>query len=492
MDFGLTFPVLDPLSEEPSPPGPSRRSPRLELPTILPTQQTPATQSPPAAQEPAADAVSVALKRRGNNIDANTSAKRRKLETETQLSSGGRSTRSSHPQPIPDISETNEEAQGEAGQEEPQENSVSDVSIDVAADNQASPARVSSPDLGLPESVSRSPIQTPPLMDSTVEEVRESPADAPGSGRRMVTNILTSSSKLQNVQNGSPSPAKLGTTPGSRRKSQGREVAASPSIHEDSFERSNLEIDSSNIDNVESSPIRPKRRTRKHNIVVDIPNEVEKENVIPENEVEDAEAIGDVEAAVMLKKHQGRRRSRSIPTASPDLDETDASQTKPTKTQRKKQPAASPVQQRQPRPHPKVAPGSVAKSGAKGSAKAPKKAIKKSRVRMGSPIPVTVYRLTSKSNYDDDESDYEIPVDKRPDMNSMDVFADLCQEIVSSTLDFLDEGRRNTEDPASRCEYRTKFHAIKAFGEGLDSRLLSHVCLGPSRHLVFILTVASG
>lgn len=476
VDFGLTFPVLAPLPEEPSAPGPSRRSPRLEPPTILPTQQTPAAQSPPAAQEPAADVVKTVLKRRSSNIDANTSAKRRKLDTDNQLSSGGRSTRSSRPQPIPDVSATHEELQeGASQEEEPQENSDSDVSIDIFADNEVSPARVSSPDLGLPDSVSRSRIQTTPLMDSRVEEVRESPVDAPGSGRRTVTNILTTSSKLQNAQNSTPSPAKPSGTPASRRKSQREEVAASPSIHEDSLERGDLEIDSSNIDNVEPSPSRPKRHTRKQNIAVDTPNEVEKENMLPEDEGLNAEAIGDIEAAAILKKHQGRRKSRNIPAASPDLDEAEQQQTKPAKTRRKKQLASSPVQQRQPRPHPKA----VSKAVANGSTKAPKKAIKKARVRMGSPIPVTVYRLTSKPDYDDDESDYEIPVDKRADMNSMDVFNDLCQEIVSTSLDFIEEGGSNADDPASRREYRTKHRAVKAFGEELDSRLLSHVRLIP-------------
>ncbi|CAG8978606.1 hypothetical protein HYALB_00010967 [Hymenoscyphus albidus] len=458
VDFGLTFPVV-PIPEEPSSAGPSRRSPRLELPTPIPLQQTPGNEDTPA-QEPATETVNASLKRGSNNIDANTSAKRRKLDTDDPRSSGSRSTRS-RPQSIPDAFET----PGEPLEEEPRDNLASDGSASIHTE--ASPVHVSSPDLGLPESVSRSRVETTPVMDSRVQEVSESPVDAPGSGRRKITDVT--SSQVHPTKSRTPSPVKPKTTPGSRRKSQREEVEASPSVHDDSFDRNELENDSSVVGIAESSPTKPRKRARKQNVTISVPEE-EQDGETSNQEDEEAEAIGDVEAAAILRKHQGRRRSRNIPAPSPDLDEAEQRQTKPAKTRRKQPaPVVSPAEKRQPRPQPKV----VSKVVKKSVAKSPKKPAKGARVRMGSPIPVTVYRLTSKPAYDDEDSDYEIPVDKRAGMNTVDVLGQVCQEIISSGSAFIERSAENAIDSTQRRECRNKHRALKVFGEELHLRLLT-------------------
>lgn len=131
-------------------------------------------------------------------------------------------------------------------------------------------------------------------------------------------------------------------------------------------------------------------------------------------------------------------------------------------------PAPSTAQQR----HPKNTKSKPASNG-------PKKSVKK-QVRIGSPIPVTVHRLTKRALYDDDESDAdilnsEIPYARRGGVNAIDVLSQVCQEIIGSGLDTLQDGGRDSEDPALRREYRNKYRAVEAFGRELQTRLLEHV-----------------
>jgi hypothetical protein len=185
------------------------------------------------------------------------------------------------------------------------------------------------------------------------------------------------------------------------------------------------------------------------------------------DEIEQAEAIDDKQAAVLLEKNRGRRISRNLHTESPDLDSPEASRVPVARKQKEKpRPDSSPAKQR----HPK-----------KQSSKSKSQTSRKSKVRIGSPIPVTVHRLTRAPLYDEDELDAdilnsEIPHTKRGGVNAIDVLSQICQEIIGAGLDTLEDGWNNCEDPALRREYRTKLRAVEAFGNELQTRLLEHVC----------------
>jgi hypothetical protein len=63
----------------------------------------------------------------------------------------------------------------------------------------------------------------------------------------------------------------------------------------------------------------------------------------------------------------------------------------------------------------------------------------------------------------------------------IDVFAQVCDEVISSTLEQFQEVASGADDPAKKKEYRIKMRAIEAYREELKSRFLQHVCLGQMR-----------
>jgi hypothetical protein len=134
----------------------------------------------------------------------------------------------------------------------------------------------------------------------------------------------------------------------------------------------------------------------------------------------------------------------------------------------KSRPASSPAKQS----HPK-----------QPSVKTKSKMSKKPKVRIGSPIPVTVHRLSRAPLYDEDELhadilNAEMPRTKRVGVNAIDVLSQICQEIIGAGLDTLEDGCHRCEDPILRREYKTKFRAVEAFGDELQTRLLDHVSFG--------------
>lgn len=151
-----------------------------------------------------------------------------------------------------------------------------------------------------------------------------------------------------------------------------------------------------------------------------------------------------------------------------DLYSSEVSRVPVAKTQKgNSRPESSPAKQR----HPK-----------KKALKSKSQSSRKSKVRIGSPIPVTVHRLTRAPLYDEDELDAdilnsEVPRTKRGGVNAIDVLSQICQEIISAGLDTLEDGCNSCEDPVLRREYRSKLRAVEAFGNELQTRLLEHVRL---------------
>jgi hypothetical protein len=382
--------------------------------------------------------------------------------------------------------------------------------------------------------------RTPSLPAPVLEEITESPTDAPGSGHRMrvgLKEVSLRSSQLQDVlQADTPVPTTLkekeSPIPQSKRKrgaTTPKQLAPAvkrirhslpshidPAPDElDELDELSPEQSQGGARNSESgdeldelSPEQPRRRGRRSHraeefdkLSPEISNRRTRRSTASDEKIlyaeeeltadvfEEAEEINDLEAAAIIKSNQGRRFSRNMPVAeSPDLDEVTQPTPPVTKKKRTKTRKVSmPAQQR----HPKKA---NAKLGGISNPKPSKKPAKSSKIRIGSPIPVVVHRLTKKVSYDKGATDADIlntdiPYTQRGGVNAIDVLSQVCQEIIDSGLDTLEEGRSNSDDPALRREYGTKWRAIEAFGKELQTRLLEHVSEGkhlPQSALIWI------
>ncbi|KAF8848969.1 hypothetical protein BDZ45DRAFT_810359 [Acephala macrosclerotiorum] len=475
VDFGLVFPAAAPAAEAP----PMQTSPQPDLPQPEPLPQLSSRRTPATrAQASNTSVPQENIRQPGSHstIDANTSAKRRKLDTDDTPIPSGRSTRS---QPRPDIYAI-EDAQPD--------DSLLDMLLDTTNDSipkESVPKTAVEPVLVASTSATRSRSKTPLLAAQAVDVVTESPRDAPGSGHRIrVSNIdiTASSSQLQTVQDDSIVQTVSETPVRQNKRKRGERGPPSPRMARRSHQsyvvqNESLEADelspeqASRLDreSLELDELSPEQPTRPEGAPIvagqmseDGPVQEESSTQEPE-ESEEAEAIDDEQAAAILKKNKGRRISGGVPIATPEIEEPRSSPAA-RKRRGRQQTNLTPAQKR----HPKQAPikSKPAKTG--------------KTVRIGSPIPVTVLRLTKPFVYDDDEEDAdilnsEIPHVKRAGVNTIDVLSDFCGEIVGTALETLEEGTSACEDAALRREYKTKWKAVADFGKELQTRLLEHI-----------------
>ena len=332
------------------------------------------------------------------------------------------------------------------------------------------------PTLVIPQNAAKSP--TPTLGEV---EITESPTHAPGSGLRIriVNQASLPDSRLRDelqagIPPGSPTPQRKRkrATSNDPRTTQSRRSRRT-SINEASHKANEPE----EVD--ELSPDQPKRGRRRRSSIQrqSLSSTVREES--PE-ERESAEEIDDVQAAAILRKNRGRRISRRAGAEpSPDLDEPEEIMQAAGKRRRTRpQPTSTPAIHR----HPK---------NMKQKAKASKKLAKK-KMRSGSPIPVTVHRLTNGPTYEADESDAdilnsEIPYSRRGGVNVIDVLNKLCTEIIDLALETLKDNIRNTEDHALKREYRIKHKAVETFSGEFQNRLVEHVSIIFSSHRLVLI-----
>jgi hypothetical protein len=95
-------------------------------------------------------------------------------------------------------------------------------------------------------------------------------------------------------------------------------------------------------------------------------------------------------------------------------------------------------------------------------------------------IPITVQRFTKKVHYAEGESDTDIlhsdiPYSSRGGVNTIDVLSQMCEEVIESSLNTLQNGVQAVADSSTRKEYRIKLRALEAFQEELRTRFLQHV-----------------
>jgi len=440
--------------------------------------------------------------------DANTSAKRRKLEGDGAPAASTRSRRSmSLHAPAndiyaipPDIEEESivpEIANGlmvepQAGKEAELE--VSSGSIEDQTQNDARDTSVERPVVGKTALESALPISTPrgltPSPDQGAEEVTESPNDAPGSGHRKrigFSAATAQSSRLQdllqkrdtpeaqpidNIENGSPQKKRKrgevarkdkSTEPAAKRSRRNvvndpaadepDELSPGPHISQKSRSTVSGQVEE---ETDELSPDPQLRRSRRSKSTMEEESLLAEDN-INEDSMEVANEIDDLEAATVLENNRGRRRSINKPReASIDLDEVTEGIPQPLKKKKQRQ-ISTPAKQSQ-----------------------PKKPAKKSIVRHSSPIPITVHRLSERMYYDDGNTDndilnVDIPYAKKSGVNAIDVFSQASSEVVNKMLDTLTQGIESTNEKVVRKEYKRKWQVIDAFGKELQARLVEHV-----------------
>lgn len=320
--------------------------------------------------------------------------------------------------------------------------------------------------------------------------VEESPANAPGSGRRRTIPIGTASdltAKLRDVVVGG-SDDQVDSSPTARvvkRKSGGLPARSTrPSVR-----RSSLRRETGPDDDDELSP---------------------ETSRISEPDQAPAEETTAAEAARVLGRKRPRtsvsRTSPEIASGSPDAQEDDQDESPPKR--RKGRPTKSPVVQKQPA-KPKVPAktkstrrtsqeamqrATKTKPPAKGAKAAPKQRKRRSQADQGNDevneaadddnaaIEITVQRfvnLKKPKGGDDDEEDplhSEIPFANRTGESTVDVFAQVCEEVITNTMGQFHELLSDaTTEPAKKQEFRIKMRAIDAYKEELNSRLLQHV-----------------
>lgn len=374
------------------------------------------------------------------------------------------------------------------------------------------------------------------------EEVTESPVDAPGSGHRRrvrMSNVTTQSAELQRMvmvqesgfsaEPGASSPLARktrmsGVTPSaasarSRRTTRPSALAQSSVTadadelspipaqsnqagntlsssaarsHEGSVRRSNLGPVLTERDEL-SSPVpliesrrraqakkktKPKRQPSPDLAATqDDADEVSLENAqLDAEDAENAEQIEAEEAARVI----GRKRPRASPPReeSPELDAERDEPTPPPKRRRQKRTQDSPAVQSKPK----------AAVGKKPSGEKPKP--KKSRKRHSGAdeqVPITVQRYTQRRQHNESDTDADIlsadiPFSNRSGVNVIDVLAQICEDVIDKNLTILHEAANNTDDSATRKEYRTKLRALEAFGQELGTRLLEHTIALDSLH----------
>ncbi|KAF5004454.1 hypothetical protein FDECE_9056 [Fusarium decemcellulare] len=210
--------------------------------------------------------------------------------------------------------------------------------------------------------------------------------------------------------------------------------------------------------------------------------EHEEPEMEPIEEEPTAEEINEVEAAKALGR---KRRRRSPPPQSPETEpeevEEEAEEEEPAPKRRRGRPSRSPATQKQPTTKLKTGAKPKAretepKTKAKQSRKS-KQAAKDRRISDGTAIEITVQRFVNiKKHPKEDEGEDPLHASEEPFATRgetvVDVFAQVCLEVIEATLAKLYDALSNTEDKDKKKECRIKIRALEAYREELTSRLL--------------------
>lgn len=304
---------------------------------------------------------------------------------------------------------------------------------------------------GEEQSVVRTPKARPLRAAATplvVEEITESPRNAPGSGQRRrlepghsQAQIL--SSVLQGAvagTNPTPEPRKKG-----RRGEELQTVTQNKSTGSQRFKTTRHSSAADDLD--ELSPEQPHKHLEAEHF-----SEVD----------EEADGIEDLVTEARIRRKRKRKSMVVAENTDPQPEEDDElaeEVDKPTKS-RKGKSKTSPATQRQP--------------------KKPKASASSSKGRSRDGIPIAVQRLTKPIMRGEDETEEDIlntdiPYAKRGGVNAVDVLAQVSEEVLGSILSTLEEGGSKAQEAKMRREYRTKLRAVEAFQEELRISLFELV-----------------
>ncbi|KEY67582.1 hypothetical protein S7711_08255 [Stachybotrys chartarum IBT 7711] len=427
-------------------------------------------------------------KRRRLNGDAAPSSSR------TRSSTRRRSDRTAEKSPY-DIPDSSKESGGEVSQAAPSVQSSTKRSSARTARTRISAAAESIPEEDALEQLPAAPGLLSPdqrrRSGKTVqEEVTESPIDAPGSGHRVRVQssaIGNLSERLQDVlasddavpASSSPLVRKMRrrSTMGPRESQVADPLSPQP-------RREELEIDDSVVDDaqeatlVEEQHSEPQVEPAEDAEQTEEEEPAEEEQTVGEEDHEVAEEIGVDEAARRI----GRKRPRvSLGRASPELGSSLLEQEEETREEsapkrRRGRPINSPVTQKQPQAKKtKTAPASAIEARPKAHAKTTKKSRRRSDDADDPAIEITVQGFVhNKKPNEDDVLDSGIPYANRGGESVVDVFAQVCEEVIASALAQFEQLAADATDNAKRKEYRVKMRAVEAYREELSSRLLEH------------------
>lgn len=435
----------------------------------------------------------------------NTSAKRRRLNSEgpgasvqtqaqplsSQSSSANRSSRRALRPPVhsdPYDLENAPSTVHEDGAEEEQneESEATEAMPRGRASTKQAPGSARS-DTSKSTAQNQAPPESSPLKAVRGEEVTESPADEPGSGHRRrvrASGAVTSSALLQSAFGSVDDKTDLGylqsSSPLSRksRKSTAGTVSSSRS-HRTGLRRSTRlsgspddegnELSSdppTALEQADGAHVSSEDIARVQNAPEVAETIVEDSTVMPDKEAEEAQEINDKDAALRLGRKRPRRSAPAVsPELSPDSpDEPVMKRPRKSALAKKK----SPAKQRQPKP-PRTKPTKPAASRKK-----------RDDDRAGA-VAIKIQRFTQpRPRADDDSGDEDplsstIPYASRGGVNAVDVFAQMCEEIMGRSVESIKEIFRNAQDAAAKKESRVKLLAVQAFREEVRTRLLEHV-----------------
>lgn len=446
VDFGFAVPIIPPSASSPTTPNDN------QLATST-SQPAPADEpsSSPSLSRPGRARLSIS----STPNDANTSAKRRKLDHDPPVPpSSGRSTRSS--QPRPDIYTITDDTPTEPPELTREDAIV--IPLPASAQTDRIPETQDSVEASITE-----PHPTPSVhfADESISILAD--------GTRLVESMhkdTTDDTTSRLVAVGSGDEAELTEieTPIPSRKRNRKAVVVRKTVRKS---QSPIEDD---LD--ELSPLQPANVTQLTKSVRKAKRiEDDRDPLSDPVEPDDAEEVDDVEAARVLSRTRSKRKSIDpAPTSLQEEDIEDVVMPR-LKRRRKEREERDRVKRRQPK-----------KSDSQRVRSSTKRSSEKPRLRAGSPIPVVIHRLTEGLMYEGDDPDIdilnaEIPNAKRPGVNAIDTLRQVCEESFGIAQETLQEGRNNAGDNATRREYMTKYRAVSSFAEEVYARLVEHVRL---------------
>ncbi|KPA42083.1 hypothetical protein FLAG1_05039 [Fusarium langsethiae] len=453
---------------------------------------------------------------------ANTSAKRRRLDTEPPPSASAQGSarrrspriRSDDPYELPDTSKESG-AQDTSAEAAEVEESVDDAAEETEIEPESEPEPEPEPELPSPQQSIEAPeenevdIELPVLPNgnvSTSPDARPSSQrtqendQSPDEPQIMQIDAVSSTTRLHAaLAEEDDVPASSSPLVSKLRRSGGHSMSRSRVSQGRASRATELSLDADEL-----SPERPVQAPADDELsednqiedepaditiepAEDEPEELEEpeESREPEEEVdtqdeeeEEEDAVADAINAVEAAKALGKKRPRrGLPSQSPEAEPEEQAEEEPTPKRRRGQSSRSPATQKQPATKPK--PSTKSRTGPKPLPKQVRKtkqAEKARRVSDGSAIEITVQRFVNVKKYgkDDGEED-QLAGDAPFIMNGetvVDVFSQVCFEVIDGVVARLYDTLGNTEEKEKKKECRIKILALEAYKEELTSRLL--------------------